>query len=61
MYAVLIFVPVFNFLDGLFNIFPASEGYLIALSVLYFVVAIITAYLAIKHFVSINKIKNGKE
>ena len=54
MYVLLIAVPVINFLDGVFNIFPIVDTYLIAISVLYFVVAFITAFLAIKHFIKVN-------
>ena len=54
MYVLLIAVPVINFLDGVFNIFPIADTYLIAISVLYFVVAFITAFLAIKHFIKVN-------
>ena len=54
MYVLLIAAPVINFLDGVFNIFPIVDTYLIAISVLYFVVAFITAFRAIKHFIKVN-------
>lgn len=51
MYAFLIIIPIFNFLDGLLNLIPEIEVYLLIVHIAYASTAIITAYLAIRHFV----------
>lgn len=51
MYAFLIIIPVFNFLDGLLNLIPEVEIYLLVVHIAYALTAIVTAYLAIRHFV----------
>lgn len=55
MYAFLIFIPIFNFFDAVFNIFPEVETYFIIIYTTYGLTALITAYLAIKHFVTMSK------
>ena len=55
MYAFLIFIPIFNFLDGVFNLFPEIDTYFIVIYTSYGLTALITAYLAIRHFVQISK------
>lgn len=63
MYAFLIFIPIFNFLDGVFNLFPEIDTYFIVIYTSYGLTAIITAYLAIRHFVQISKrrLERGRE
>lgn len=51
MYAFLIIIPLFNFADALFNLIPVVETYLAIVNIAYASTAIITAYLAIRHFV----------
>lgn len=55
MYLFLIFVPIFNYLDAKFDLIPVVETYIIIVSVAFGLTALITAYLAIKHFVTISK------
>lgn len=55
MYAFLIFIPIFNFFDAVFNIFPEVETYFIIIYTTYGLTALITAYLAIRHFVTTSK------
>lgn len=55
MYAFLIFIPIFNFLDGVFNLFPEIDTYFIVIYASYGLTALITAHLAIRHFVQISK------
>lgn len=55
MYAFLIFIPIFNFLDGVFNLFPEIDTYFIVIYTSYGLTALITAYLAIRHFVTMSK------
>lgn len=63
MYAFLIVMPIFNYIDAKFNVIPMVETYLIIIHILYCVAAFITAYLAIRHFVQITKRKiiNGRK
>lgn len=56
MYVLLIVVPIFNYLDAkLFNIETYLYVYLV--TIMYFITAIITAYLAISHFIKVRKLK----
>lgn len=55
MYAFLIFIPIFNFLDAIFNLIPDAETYLFVVHTIYGLTALITAYLAIRHFVQMSK------
>ena len=61
MYAFLIFVPIVNFLDEVFYFFKEFDIYLVFMCWLFTATALITAYLAIKHFVDIRikKLTNG--
>lgn len=63
MYAFLIFIPIFNFLDGVFNLFPEIDTYFIIIYTSYGLTALITAYLAIRHFIQMSKrrFSNGGE
>lgn len=63
MYLFLIFVPIFNFLDGLFDFVKEVRIYLFIIYALHFLVGIYTAYHAIKHFVelSIRRMNNGRQ
>lgn len=51
MYAYLIFIPLLNFIDSAFYIFPSDRAYMLTILISYFLTAISTAYLAIRHFV----------
>ena len=55
MYIFLIVLPIFNFLDATLLIFATDLSYMITISVMVVLTAIITAYLAIRHFVQISK------
>lgn len=55
MYLFLIFVPIFNYLDAKFNLIPVVETYIIIVSIAFGLTALITAYLAIKHFITMSK------
>lgn len=63
MYAFLIFIPIFNFIDAVLNLFPEVETYFIIIYTTYGLTALITAYLAIRHFIQISKrrLSNGRE
>lgn len=50
MYIFLIVVPIFNYLDGYFVFFEDVDAYLWVISIASILTAIITAYLAIRHF-----------
>lgn len=53
MYAFLIFIPIFNFLDAIFNLVPDVETYLLVLHTTYGITSLVTAYLAIRHFITL--------
>lgn len=55
MYIYLIVVPIFNFLDAIFDFVLDVDTYLLILNVSYLFTALVTAYLAIKHFVTMSK------
>lgn len=56
MYIFLIAIPTFNYLDTKFlNI--DTYIYLCTITIFYFIIAIITAYLAISHFIKVRKLK----
>ena len=55
MYAFLIFTPIFNFVDAIFNLVPDVDVYLLIIHISYGLTALITAYLAIKHFITMSK------
>lgn len=55
MYLYLIFVPVFNFLDISFGFYPTQEEALVVLLHAFGITAIITAFLAIRHFIQMSK------
>ena len=55
MYLFLIIVPVFNYLDARFELIPVVETYITIVASAFGLTAIITAYLAIKHFVTMSK------
>lgn len=59
MYAFLIFVPTVNFVDSAFYIFPTDRAYMLVVIISYILTAIITAYLAIRHFVQMSKRRLG--
>ena len=55
MYVFLIFVPTLNFLDATFYFVPSDMVYLGLILGTYLLTIIITAYLAIRHFVLMSK------
>ena len=55
MYIYLIVVPIFNFLDAIFDFVLDVDTYLLILNVSYLFTAFVTAYLAIRHFVQASK------
>lgn len=57
MYLFLIIVPIINYIDAKYNIFPSSEFAVLFVIVSTILTAIITAYLAIKHFITLSKRK----
>lgn len=61
MYLYLIIVPVFNFLDAIFDFVHDTEIYIDILYFSFIFVAVITAFLAVCHFVSISKRKFDNE
>lgn len=55
MYVFLMVVPVINYLDVKLVFFEDNDSYLLAIMILLISTAIITAYLAIRHFVQASK------
>ena len=55
MYVFLIIVPIFNYLDGHFVFFEDVEAYLWVISATSILTALITAYLATRHFIQASK------
>lgn len=51
MYIFLIVVPIFNYLDAKFSLVPSVELYIWIFHIAYGLTAIITAYMAVKHFI----------
>lgn len=52
MYIFLIVVPIFNYLDAKFNFVPSADVYVLIFHIAYSITAIITTYMAIKHFLT---------
>lgn len=63
MYVFFIIVPIINYLGAKFNILPSDETSLYFIAIITSITIIITAYLAIKHFITISKrkLKNGSD
>lgn len=63
MYIFLVAIPIFNYLDGHFIFFEDIDAYLWVISIATILTALITAYLAIRHFVQISKrrLERGRE
>lgn len=57
MYVFLMIVPCLNYLDKKIDILPYNGCFYIVVATLYIGTLLITAYLAIKHFVTISKRK----
>jgi hypothetical protein len=55
MYIYLILVPCLNYFDSKINFLPLKNISSIVVVVLYLSTALLTAYLAIKHFVNASK------
>lgn len=63
MYIYLIVVPTLNYLDKKFDFFPLDNTTIVIVAALYIITAIITAYLAIRHFAqgAIKRYKKGAQ
>lgn len=63
MYVFLIAVPLFNYIDSVFYIVPTEVAYILTIQISYGITALVTAYLAIRHFVTMSKrrLDNGRE
>jgi hypothetical protein len=61
MYIFLIVIPLINYLNAKFNLFPDKETHVLFVVIATILTTLITAYLAIKHFINISKrkLKNG--
>ena len=59
MYVFLILVPTFNYIDAKFGFVPDKETYITLFHYAYGITAIITAYMAMRHFY-VPKRKNKK-
>lgn len=55
MYIFLIVLPIFNYLDAKFNLVPVVENYITIVASAFGLTALITAYLAIRHFIQMSK------
>ena len=55
MYAFLIIVPCLNYLDAKIDFLPMDYGTVVFVATLYITTLLITAYLAIRHFVQASK------
>ena len=62
MYVFLIVIPIINYINSKFGLFPTNEVHVLFIVIATIATALITAYLAIKHFVNITKrkINNGR-
>ena len=63
MYVFLIAVPIFNFLDAIFVFFEDIDIYIAIIYWAFRITALITAFLAIRHFIQMSKrrMDNGRE
>ena len=59
MYVFLVVIPIFNYLDGYFIFFEDIDTYLWIISVASILTALITALLAIRHFIQASKRRLG--
>lgn len=55
MYIFLILVPIFNYVCVKFDVFDNKETYLNFIRLAFIITSIITAYLAVKHFIQQSK------
>lgn len=55
MYLFLVVLPTINCVDAAFCLFPSDTSYMLTMLVLYILTAIVTAFLAIRHFVLMSK------
>jgi hypothetical protein len=62
MYVFLVFVPLFNYIDSVFYIVETEEVYMSIIHISYGLTALITAFLAIRHFIQASKrrLDNGR-
>jgi hypothetical protein len=63
MYLFLIFVPTLNFLDTAVCFLPSDKAYMTVVIISYLTTVLVTAYLAIRHFVQVSKrrMERGRE
>lgn len=63
MYVFLIAVPLFNYVDSVFYVIPTDVAYILTVQISYGLTALITAYLAIRHFAQVSKrrMERGRE
>lgn len=57
MYVFLIVIPIINYLNAKLSLFPNKETHILFIVIATIATALITAYLAIRHFVNISKRK----
>lgn len=57
MYVFLIVIPIINYINSKFGLFPTNEAHVLFIVIATILTALTTAYLAIKHFVTISKRK----
>ena len=57
MYVFLIVIPIINYLNAKFSLFPNKEAHILFIVISTILTALITAYLAIRHFVKATKRK----
>lgn len=57
MYVFLIVIPIINYLNAKFSLFPNKEAHILFIVISTILTALITAYLAIRHFVKVTKRK----
>lgn len=50
MYIEMMLVPLLNYAQARFHIFPVVEGFLVTLTVTWFVTILATVFLAVRHF-----------
>lgn len=61
MYLFLIFVPTLNFLDTAVCFLPSDRAYMTVVIISYLTTVLVTAYLAIRHFVQISKRRMARQ
>lgn len=57
MYVFLMIVPLFNYVDAKLNLVPTVDVYVKLFHIMYEITAVITGWMAIKHFINSRKTK----